>query len=110
MGLDITITERAKNVCPHCGGFIGNFDIYSVDSGGREWYPILEEFGYYVPYEKRTEEDDWYGKDMELTEEQAKALRDFVKANRDLYFAAEISNMIATALMDGNTVVINADW
>ena len=34
-------------------------DIASTDSGGRLWYDFLERLGYYVPYEKRTKENDW---------------------------------------------------
>ena len=52
-------------------------DIASTDSGGRLWYDFLERLGYYVPYEKRTEKNDWYSKDMVLDNEQAKQLVDY---------------------------------
>ena len=49
MSLDITFTMRQRTVCPKCGEVIGHMDLYSVSSGGRAWYPFLEEIGYYVP-------------------------------------------------------------
>lgn len=71
---------------------------------------MLEELGYYVPHDQRTEENDWYGKDMELTEEQAKAVFKFAKDTKDLYKRFEVQGLISTALLNGSTVVINADW
>ena len=70
MGLDITVMERRDVRCPHCGEVITTVDVASTDSGGRLWYDSLERLGYYVPYEKRTKENDWYGKDMVLDNEQ----------------------------------------
>lgn len=72
MSLDITIMERKAVRCPHCGEVVNTVDVASTDSGGRLWYDFLEKLGYYVPYEKRTKENDWYGKDMVLDNEQAK--------------------------------------
>lgn len=77
MGLDITVMERKAVRCPHCGEVISSVDVASTDSGGRLWYDFLEKLGYYVPYEKRTKENDWYGKDMVLDNEQAKQLTDY---------------------------------
>ena len=54
-------------------------------------------------------ENDWYGKDMVLTEEQAKQLADFVSDNHP-YNARDIECLVAMALLHGNKVVINADW
>lgn len=71
MGLDVRFIQRKKLVCPKCGEIVGHTDVNVVSCGGRGWYPLLESFGYYVPYEQRTEENDWYGKDMKLTAEQA---------------------------------------
>ena len=71
MGLDITFMRRKNIVCPKCGEIVGHTTVDSIDAGGRGWYPLLESIGYYVPYEQRTEENDWYGKDMVLTDEQA---------------------------------------
>ena len=109
MGLDITITRRKKLICPKCGEVVGHNDIQSVDSGGRGWYPVLESLGYYLPYERRLEADDWYGKDMTLTVEQIDELFRFVK-NEELYNKAEAMNLIATAAYEHEDVVINADW
>ena len=109
MGLDITIKERKEFRCPDCGRLVTTQDIYAEDSGGRIWYDFLESVGYYVPYEKRTEENEWYGEDMVLTEEQAKQLDDFVSDNQP-YNARGVECLVARALLHGNKVVINADW
>ena len=109
MSLDITIKERKEFRCPDCGRLVTTKDIGAECSGGRVWYNFLEQIGYYVPYEKRTEENDWYGEDMVLTEEQAKQLADFV-SDFIPYGYADIENLVARALMRGNKVVINADW
>lgn len=84
-------------------------DGVCVDSGGRAWYDVLEPIGYYVPYDQRTEENDWYGKDMVLTDAQATQVRNFVVAY-DVYNGKSIANLIAAAKCDGDDVVINADW
>ena len=109
MSLDITIREQQEFHCPDCGRLVTTQDIGAECSGGRVWYNFLEPIGYYVPYEKRTEENDWYGKDMELTEEQAKQLAQFVEDYQPNNYN-EIEDMVARALMRGNKVVINADW
>lgn len=109
MGVDITIKERKGFRCPDCGRLVMEQDIGQECSSGRVWYDFLEPIGYYVPYEKRTDENDWYGKDMELTEEQAKQLADFVSDNQP-YDALNVECLVARALMRGNKVVINADW
>ena len=109
MSLDITIKERKEFRCPDCGRLVTTLDIDAEDSGGRIWYDFLESVGYYVSYEKRTEENDWYGEDMVLTEEQAKQLAGFVSDNQP-YNARDVEYLVANALMWGNKVVINADW
>ena len=109
MSLDITIKERKEFRCPDCGRLVTTQDIGAECSSGRVWYDFLEPIGYYVPYEKRTEENDWYGKDMVLTEEQAKQLADFVSDTHP-YNARDIECLVARALLHGNKVVINADW
>ena len=109
MSLDITIKERKEFRCPDCGKLVTTSDIYSERSGGRVWYNFLESVGYYVPYEKRTKENDWYGEDMVLTEEQAKQLVDFVSDNQP-YNARDVECLGARALMYGNKVVINSNW
>ena len=109
MSLDITIKERKEFRCPDCGCLVTTQDIDAEDSGGRVWYDFLEPIGYYVPYENRTEENDWYGEDMVLTEKQAKQLADFVSDNQP-YNARNVECLVARALLHGNKVVINADW
>ena len=109
MSLDITIKERKEFYCQDCGRLVTAQDIGEECSGGRVWYNFLEPIGYYVPYEKRTDENDWYGEDMVLTEEHAKQLADFVSDNQP-YNARYSEWLVAGALMRGNKVVINADW
>ena len=109
MGLDITLTRRKNIVCPKCGEIVGHTDIACADGGGRGWYPILESLGYYIPYEQRTEENDWYGKDMVLTKEQAEDVYRFVKKH-DLYGSEGAQSLIATALYEKDDIVLNADW
>ena len=109
MGVDITIKERTELRCPDCGRLVMEQDICEEWSSGRVWYDFLEPIGYYVPCEKRTDENDWYGKDMVLTEEQAIQLVDFVFSNQTCNDRG-IECMVARALMRGNKVVINADW
>lgn len=109
MGLDITISERKEYRCPNCGIPVGHTDIASIDSGGRLWYDFLEKLGYYVPYEKRTKEYDWHGKDMVLDNEQAKQLADYA-VKKKVYNWDDVERVVATALMHENKVVINANW
>ena len=109
MSLDITIKERKEFRCPDCGRLVTTQDIGAEDSGGRVWYGFLESVGYYVECDNLTEENDWYGEDMVLTEEQTKQLADFVSDNQP-YNARDVECLVARALMYGNKVVINADW
>ena len=109
MSLDITIKERKEFRCPDCGRLVTTQDIGEECSGGRVWYGFLESVGYYVSYENLTEENDWYGKDMVLTEEQAKQLADFVSDNQP-YNYMDVEGLVARALLHGNKVVINSSW
>ena len=109
MSLDITIKECKEFRCPDCGRLVMTQDIDAECSGGRVWYDFLQGVGYYVEGDNLTEENDWYGKDMELTEEQAKRLADFVSDNQP-YNARDVECLVARALLHGNKVVINADW
>ena len=110
MSLDITIRERQEFYCPDCGRLVTTQNIGATEySGGRVWYNFLEPIGYYVPYEKRTKENDWYGEDMVLTEEQAKQLAQFVSDYQPADYD-DIEVLVARALLHGNKVVINADW
>lgn len=110
MSLDITIRERQEFYCPDCGRLVTTQDIGATEySGGRVWYNFLEPIGYYVPYEKRTKENNWYGEDMVLTEKQAKQLAQFVSDYQPTNYD-NIEVLVARALLHGNKVVINADW
>lgn len=109
MGLDITVMERKDVHCPHCGEVVNTVDVASTDSGGSLWYDFLEKLGYYIPYEKRTEKNDWYGKDMVLDNEQAKQLADYA-VKKEVYNWDGVESVVAEALSHGNKVVINADW
>lgn len=109
MGLDITISERKEYRCPNCGIPVGHTDIASTDSNGSLWYDFLEKLGYYVSYEKQTKENDWYGKDMVLDNEQAKQLVDYA-VKKKVYKWDSVVWIVTEALAHGNKVVINADW
>ena len=109
MSLDITIKERKEFRCPDCGRLVTTQDIDSECSSGRVWYDFLQGVGYYVEGDNPTEENDWYGEDMVLTEEQAKQLADFV-SDKHPYNARDVECLVARALLHGNKVVINADW
>ena len=109
MGLDITISRFENIRCPKCGATVDFREIESESSGGRVWYDILERFGYYVPYEERTPDNDWYSKDMKLTDAQTEELYRFV-LEHEVYNESFILGIIATAKMEGQCVVINADW
>lgn len=109
MSLDITIKERKELCCPDCGRLVTAQDIGAEWSGGRVWYNFLKSIGYYVPYEKRTDENDWYGLDMALDEKQAKQLAQFVSDYLPSNYS-EIEDLVARALLHGNKVVINANW
>ena len=111
MSLDITFTSYKPLLCPHCGEVVKQEVVDVADSGGRAWCPFLGSIGYYVPYNERTEENDWYGKDMELTEGQLKELYKFMNDNEiDLYGGHSIRLLVMAALLEGETVVVNADW
>lgn len=109
MGLDITIKERKEFHCPDCGRLVTTQDIAEECSSGRVWYDFLQGVGYYVEDDNPTEENDWYGKDMVLTEEQAKQLAQFVSDYQPTDYD-DIEVLVARALLHGNKVVINADW
>lgn len=109
MGLDISFVRRKKVVCPHCGEVVGHNEVDRIDGGGRGWYPFLESIGYYVEYEQRTEENDWYGKDMVLTDAQAEELYRFIQQH-DLYGSVGLPALIALARLENDEIVVNADW
>ena len=109
MSLDITIKERKDFRCPDCGRLVTTQDIDAECSSGRVWYDFLQGVGYYVEDDNLTEEEDWYGKDMVLNEEQAKQLAQFVSDYQPTDYD-DIEVLVARALLHGNKVVINADW
>lgn len=111
MGFDITISRCDVAKCPHCGKPIRGTIRDFVDSGGRSWGEYLEKIGYYAPYEIREKEPerDFYGKDMTLTTEQAKDLATFARTY-DVYGRAYICAMVEDALVDGDFIIINANW
>ena len=109
MSLDITIKERKEFRCPDCGRLVTTQDIGAEDSCGRVWYDFLQGVGYYVEDDNQTEEEDWYGKDMVLTEEQAKQLAQFVSDYQPTDYD-DIEVLVARAQLHGNKVVINAVW
>ena len=109
MGLDIEIKRCKKHRCPNCGMVVTTEVVDGVFSTGRCWYDYLKKIGYYVPYEQRTEENDWYGKDMTLDEKGIRMLKSFVASGSTIYCEI-ISNLIEQAQIDGDDVVINADW
>ena len=103
MGLDITIKVRRPVVCPKCGEVVTHTDVDDEQSGGRIWYEFLDKIGY--------KNDDWYARDMELTEEQTVYAYDFVtKHFEDIYLAHNIRLMLAVAMRNKDAVVVNADW
>ena len=110
MGLDIRFVKETVVLCKHCGKPVLNNVEREINSGGRNWRPFLESIGYYIPYEKRTEENNWYAKDMTLTTEQMKEACAFIRKNRELYCADEIHDMIASAILSGDEITVNADW
>lgn len=109
MGLDITVMEYKDIRCPRYGEVVNTVEVYGTDSNGSLWYDFLERLGYYVPYEKRTKENDWYGKDMVLDNEQAKQLADYA-VKKEVYNWDGVERVVTEALAHGNKVVINADW
>ena len=109
MSLDITIRERKEFRCPDCGRLVTTQDIDAECSSGRVWYDFLQGVGYYVEDDNPTEENDWYGKDMVLTEEQAKQLIRFVLDYQPNEYD-KIEHLVERALARGNKEVINADW
>ena len=110
MSLDIRFRKEVDIPCPHCGKPVYRHTLYELNSGGRGWYEFLESIGYYVPFEQRTEENDWYAKDMTLTSEQMKEACLFAREHHDLYDAEAIHSMIASAIVCNEKIVVNADW
>lgn len=113
MGLDIRISRAKPIYCPHCGELVTYRAVDTVDGGGSSWYKFLESIGYYKPYVKgQPYSQSMYGKDLELSNEQVGELFQFVNHPDfdDLWQMAQMSRLIEDARIDGDKIVINADW
>lgn len=113
MGLDIRIYQRKPIYCPRCGELVTYKTVDAVDGSGSVWYEFLESIGYYKPYEKgQPYANDMYSMDMMLTDKQINELSKFVnkKELEDWYYITEAKNLIENARIDGDKIVINADW
>ena len=113
MGLDITISRAEPIYCPHCGELVTYRDVYTINCGGVWWYEYLESIGYYKPYIKgQPYSQPMYGKDMALNEEQVDELIKFVKQPDfgSLLQMKQVLWLIESARIDGDKIVINADW
>ena len=113
MGLDITISRAKPIYCPHCGELVTYRAVDTVDGGGSSWYEFLESIGYYKPYVKgQPYSQPMYGKDMALNDEQVDGLIKFVKQPDflSLLQMKQVLWLIESARIDGNKIVINADW
>lgn len=113
MGLDIRISRAKPIYCPHCGELVTYQAVDTVDGDGSSWYEFLESIGYYKPYVKgQPYSRSMYGKDLELSNEQVGELFKFV--NRPdfdgMWQMNQVSWMIQSARIDGDKIVINADW
>lgn len=65
----------------------------------------MKSINYYV----KGGDNDWYGKDMVLTEKQARELAKYSVKN--VYWPNnDIEKLVAVALLRGHKVVVNADW
>ena len=113
MGLDIRISRAKPIYCPHCGELVTYRAVDTVDGGGSSWYEFLESIGYYKPYVKgRLYSQSMYGKDLELSNEQVSELFKFVNRPdfEGMWQMNQVSWMIQSARIDGDKIVINADW
>lgn len=113
MELDITISRAKPIYCPHCGELVTYKAVDTVEGGGPSWYKFLESIGYYKPYVKgKPYSQPMYGKDLALSDKQIGELYKFVNQPdfEGWYQMESISNMIESARIDGDKIVINADW
>lgn len=113
MGLDITISRSEPIYCSHCGEFVTYRTVDTINCSGIWWYEYLESIGYYKPYIKgQPYSRSMYGKDLELSNEQIDKLEKFVTESDfcTSYPMIKILNFIESARIDGDKIVINADW
>lgn len=113
MGLDIRISRAKPIYCPHCGELVTYRAVDTVDGGGSSWYEFLESIGYYKPYVKgRSYSQPMYGKDLGLSDEQVVELSKFVNRPdfEGMWQMDQVSRLIESVRIDGDKIVINADW
>ena len=113
MGLDIRIIRATPIYCPHCGELVTYRVVDTINCGGRWWYEYLESIGYYKPYVKgQSYSQPMYGKDLALNDEQVDGLIKFVNHPdfEGLWQMDSVSRLIESARIDGDKIVINADW
>ena len=113
MGLDIRISRAEPIYCPHCGELVTYRAVDTVDDGGSSWYEFLESIGYYKPYvEGKPYSQPMYGKDMVLNDKQVGELFKFVNRPdfEGWWQMDSVSRLIESARIDGDKIVINADW
>ena len=113
MGLDIRISRAEPIYCPHCGELVTYRDVDTINCGGVWWYEYLESIGYYKPYVKgQPYSQPMYGKDMVLNDEQVDELIKFVNKTelKDWYYITEVKDLIESARIECDKIVINADW
>ena len=113
MGLDIRIYQRSSIYCPHCGELVTYKTVDSVDGSGSVWYEFLESIGYYKPYvEGQSYSQPMYGEDMILNDKQVGELFKFVNHPdfEGWWQMDQVSRLIQSARIDGDKIVINADW
>ena len=113
MGLDIRISRAEPIYCPHCGELVTYRSVDKVDGGGSSSYEFLESIGYYKPQvEGQPYSQPMYGKDMALNDEQIDKLEKFVTESDfcTSYPMIKTLNLIESARIDGDKIVINADW
>lgn len=113
MGLDIRISRAKPIYCPHCGELVTYRAVDTVDGGGSWWYEFLESIGYYKSYVKgQLYSQPMYGKDIVLNDEQVDELIKFVN-QPDFGSSLQMEQtlwLVESARIDGDKIVINADW
>lgn len=113
MGLDIRISRAEPIYCPHCGELVTYRAVDTVDDSGSSWYEFLESIGYYKSYVKgQLYSQPMYGKDMVLNDEQVDELIKFVN-QPDFGSSLQMEQtlwLVESARIDGDKIVINADW
>lgn len=105
MSLAVTVKEVQEFRCPDCGKLVTTKDVNEVNAGGPDWRDFLKSIDYYA----EGGDSGWYGKDMVLTDEQARELAKYSVKN--VYWPNnDIEKLVAVALLRGHKVVVNADW